>query len=52
MEGEGVGVHSMARNTSGVEGHAGALEWGLGKLTSNSITHMDPHKPNKKLISA
>ncbi len=24
---------------------------GLGRLTSNSLTHMDLHKPNNKLIS-
>ncbi len=26
-------------------------EMGLGKLTSNSLTHMDLHKPNNKLVS-
>jgi len=26
---EGIGVHSLARNTSGVEGHVGAPGWGL-----------------------
>jgi len=26
-EGEGVGAHSLARNTSGVEGRVGALGW-------------------------
>jgi len=52
MEGEGVRAHSLACNTSRVEGHAGALGWGLGRLTSDSITHMDLHKPNNKLVSA
>ncbi len=31
---------------------AGALGWGLGRLTSNSITHTDLHKPNNKLVCA
>ncbi len=52
MEGEGVGVHSLAHNTLGVKGRAGASGWGLGSLTSNSITHMALHKPNNKLINA
>jgi hypothetical protein len=52
MEGKGVRVHSLARNTSGVEGRASALGWGLGILTSNSITHMDLHKSNNELVSA
>jgi hypothetical protein len=34
------------------KGHVGALVWGLGRLTSNSITHMDLHKPNNKLVKA
>ncbi len=42
----------MACNTSKVEGHAKALGWGLGQVTSKSITHMNLHKPNSKLISA
>jgi hypothetical protein len=45
-------AHSLVCSTSGVEGRAGALEWGLGRLTSNSITHTDLHKPNNKLVSA
>jgi len=51
-EREKVGVHSLVHNTLGVEGRAGAPRWGLGRLTSNSITHMDLHKPNNKLVSA
>ncbi len=50
VEGKKVGAHSLARNTSGVEGRARVL--GLGRLTSNSITHMDLHKPNNKLVNA
>ncbi len=52
MELKGVGMHSMAHNTSRVEGCAGAPGWGVGRLTSNSITYMNLHKPNHKLISA
>jgi hypothetical protein len=50
MEGEEVGVRSLAYNTSKVEGCAGALGWGLGRLTNNSITHMDLHKSNNKFF--
>jgi hypothetical protein len=49
---EGIGVRSLAHNTLGVEGHAGALGLGLGRLTHNSIIHMDLHKPNNELISS
>jgi len=48
----GVGAHSLACNTSGVEGHVGAPGWRLGRLTSKSITHMNLHKTNNKLVSA
>jgi len=51
-KGEGVGTHFLVCNTSGVEGRVGALGWGLGRLTSNSITHMHLHKPNNKLVNA
>jgi hypothetical protein len=51
MEGEGVGAHFLARSTSGVKGCVGVLGWGLGRLTSNSITHIELHKQNK-LVSA
>jgi hypothetical protein len=51
-KGEGVGAHSLAHNILGVEGHVGALGWGLGRLTSKSITHTNLHKPNSKLVSA
>jgi len=46
-KGEGVGVHPLARSTSGIEGCARAPGWGLERLTSKSITHTDLHKPNK-----
>jgi hypothetical protein len=49
-EREGVGAHSLVCNTLGVEGHARAPGWGLGRLTNKSITHMDLHKPNNKLV--
>jgi hypothetical protein len=51
-EGEGIGARSLAHNILGVEGRVGAPGWGLGRLTSKSITHMDLHKPNNKLVSA
>jgi len=35
----------------GVEGHVGALGWGLGKVTSKSITHTDLYKLKNKLVS-
>jgi hypothetical protein len=35
----------------GVEGHVEALGWGLGRVTSKSITHTDLHKPNNKLVN-
>jgi hypothetical protein len=34
-----------------VEGHAEALGWGLGRVISKSIIHIDLHKPNNKLVS-
>jgi hypothetical protein len=51
-EGKGVGVRSLACNIFGLEGHARALGWGLGRMTSKSITHTDLHKPNNKLVIA
>jgi hypothetical protein len=35
----------------GVEGRARASGWGLGRVISKLITHMDLHKPNNKLVS-
>jgi hypothetical protein len=52
IEGERVGVHSLAHNTLGVKGHAGASKWGLEKVITRSIIHTDLHKPNNKLVSA
>jgi hypothetical protein len=51
-EGEGIGAYSLACNTLGVKGYVRALGWGFGRMTSKSVTHMDLHKPNSKLISA
>jgi len=52
IEKERVGVCSLVHNTSRVEGCATAPRLWLGRLTSNSITHADLHKPNNKLVSA
>jgi len=51
-KGEGVGVRSLPCSTSGVKGRARAQGWGLGRLTSNLITHTDLHTPNNKLVNA
>jgi hypothetical protein len=51
-KGEGVEVHSLVRNTLGVERCVGASGWGLKKLISKSITHMGLHKLNNKLVNA
>jgi hypothetical protein len=51
-KGEGVGARSLVRNTLGVERHAGASGYGLGRMKSKSIIHMDLHKLNNKLVSA
>ncbi len=48
----GIRARSLAYSTSGVEGHVGAPGWGLGRLTSKSITHTNLHKLNNKLVSA
>ncbi len=50
-KGEGVGAHSLGCSISGVKGHVGAPGWGLGRLTIMSITHIDLHKLNNKLVS-
>jgi len=52
MEKEIIGVCYLAWSTSGVEGRARALGWGLGKVTSKSIIHVNMHNPNNKLGSA
>jgi hypothetical protein len=51
MEGKKIGACSLARSTSRVERCVVALGWGLGRMTSGSIIHMDLHKPNNKLVS-
>jgi hypothetical protein len=48
---KGIRIHSLIRNTSGVEGHVGTLGWGLGRAPSGSIIHMNLHKPNNKLVN-
>jgi hypothetical protein len=40
MEKQGIGTCSLARNTSGVEGCARILGWGLGRMSKGSIIHM------------
>jgi hypothetical protein len=49
---ERVGVWSLVRSTLGVEGHVGAPEWGLGRMTSGAIIHIDLHSLNNKLVNA
>ncbi len=39
MEEQGVGAHSLVRNILGVEGHAGASGWGLGRVISINYSH-------------
>jgi len=51
-KGEGVGVHSLIRNTSKVKGRAEVPRWGLRRLTSKSIIHTNMHKRNNKLVNA
>jgi hypothetical protein len=51
-EGEGLRVHSLVCSTLGVEGHVGALGWGLRRFTRKLITYTDLHKPNNKLVNA
>jgi hypothetical protein len=48
----GVRVCFLAHNASKVKGHVGVPGWGLERSTSKSLTYMDLHKPNKKLIYA
>jgi len=50
-KGKGVGAHSLACSTLGVEGHARAPGWGLERVTSKLIIHMDLHKLNNKLVN-
>jgi hypothetical protein len=46
-----VGANSLVHSTLGLEGHARAPGWGLARMISKSITHIDLHKPNNKLVS-
>jgi hypothetical protein len=39
MKEQGIGAYSLARSTLGVEGHARALGWGLGRTTSINYSH-------------
>ncbi len=48
---QGVGAHSFVHNTLGVDERVEDLGWGLGRVTSKSITHTDLHKLNHKLVS-
>jgi hypothetical protein len=48
---EGIIIHSLVHNTSGVEGFAKVPGWGLRQMTSESIIHKNLYKPNNKLIS-
>jgi len=50
-KGEGVGEPSLTCNILRVEELVGAPELGLKRLTSNSITHTDMHKPNNELVN-
>ncbi len=38
-EEQGVGARSLVCSILGVEGHAGALRWGLGRMTSITYSH-------------
>jgi hypothetical protein len=49
---KGVGVQSLTNKTLKVEKRVGVPRWGLGKVISKSIIHMDLHKSNNKLVSA
>jgi hypothetical protein len=40
-----------SKHFEGKGGLAGAQGWGLGRMTSESIIHIDLHKPNNKLVS-
>jgi len=45
-------AHSPVHSTLWVERCVGAPRWRLGRVTSKSITHMDLHKKNNKLVNA
>jgi hypothetical protein len=50
-KGKGVAARFLARNTLRVEGHAGALGWGLGRMTNGSIIPTNLYKLNNKLVT-
>jgi hypothetical protein len=52
MEKEIVRVQFLARSTLGVKGMSEALGWGLGRMISESIIHIDLHKPNNNFVNA
>ncbi len=52
MKEEIVGVHSLACSTLGVDVRAKDLGWGLGRVISKSIIHMDLHNLDNKLVNA
>jgi hypothetical protein len=39
MEEQGVGAHSLTRNTLGLKGRVKAPRWGLGRVTSLTYSH-------------
>jgi len=49
---KGIRVRSITCNTSGVKRRVGAPRWGLKRVVSKSIIHMDMHKPNNKMVNA
>jgi len=51
-KGKKVETLSLAHNTFGGKRACWSSGMGLGRFISKSITHMDLHKANKKLISA
>jgi len=51
MKEKGIGACSLVYNIFGWEECVVASRWGLGKMISGSIIHIDLHKPNNKLVS-
>jgi len=49
---EGIEVCPLTHNILGAEGCVRASRWGLERMTSKSIIHMNMHKPNNKLVNA
>jgi hypothetical protein len=52
MEKKWLGGCSLIHNTSGVERHVEGLKLGQGRMTSESVIHVNLHKLNNKLVSA